>query len=482
MFTTAPRLRFAPSPTGFLHVGGARTALFNWLFARKTGGTLLLRIEDTDAARSTDDNTQVILDGLLWLGLDWDEGPHFQGAEIARHQHNADRLLAEAKAYRCFCTREELEAERKATVGGADLYKYDRRCGRLPPDEIEARLAGGMPFVIRFRMPDGEIAWEDAIHGRISFQGAELDDLVILRSDRTPIYNLAVVSDDITMRITHVIRGDDHISNTPKQIALYRALGAPIPVFGHVPMILGADGKKLSKRHGATAVGDYQHQGILPDAMRNFLGLLGWNPGDEREIMTAEEMAEAFTLEAIQKKPAIFDTTKLEWMNGQYISAMPTPDLVPLLARELLRMDVHFGAPDLLPPYIDAVKSRARTILQLAERVAVRLDSRWVRLDDKGTALIEKMGPAYGRSLRAALDCLRPLTDDGWTAEAILEALKRRAETEGIKLGDLLQPIRVAVTGSTVSESVNELLAVVGRSSALARLTGASSTNPSSPV
>ncbi len=482
MFTTAPRLRFAPSPTGFLHVGGARTALFNWLFARKTGGTLVLRIEDTDAARSTEENTQVILEGLLWLGLDWDEGPVFQGAEIARHQHNADRLLDEARAYRCFCTKEELEAQRKSTPGGADHYKYDRRCDRLPPAEISARVSRGMPCVIRFRMPDTEISWDDAIHGPISFQGAELDDLVILRSDRTPIYNLAVVSDDIAMRITHVIRGDDHISNTPKQIALYRALGAPIPIFGHVPMILGADGKKLSKRHGATAVGDYQNLGILPDAMRNFLALLGWNPGDDREIMTPTEMAAAFSLPAIQKKPAIFDTTKLEWMNGQYISAMPTNDLVPLIARQLTRMDVHFGPLELLPPYIDAVKSRARTILQLAERVAVRLDSRWVTFDDKGRALIEKMADGYGKSLRAALEALRPLGDEQWTAAPILAALTARAEADAVKLGDLLQPIRVALTGSTVSEPVNELLAVVGRSSSLARLTAASSTNPSFPA
>lgn len=473
MFTTAPRVRFAPSPTGYLHVGGARTALFNWLFARKTGGTFVLRIEDTDAARSTEENTQVILDGLRWLGLDWDEGPYFQGAEVSRHQHDADRLLAEDKGYRCFCTREELDAERKATPGGADSYKYDRRCDRLPTVELEARIARGMPFVIRFRMPDTEIAWNDAVHGPISFQGKELDDLVVLRSDRTPIYNLAVVSDDIAMRITHVLRGDDHISNTPKQIALYRALGAPVPIFGHVPMILGADGKKLSKRHGATAVGDYQHQGILPDAMRNFLGLLGWNPGDDREIMGSTEMADAFSLDAIQKKPAIFDTTKLEWMNGQYISLMPASGLVPLVVLELTKMGVTFGSVDLLPPYIEAVKSRARTMLQLAERVAVRLDPRWVRFDDKGLGLMKRMGGEYGSSLRAALEALRPLREDEWIAEPILEALKARAEADGMKLGDMLQPIRVAITGTTVSEPVNELLAVVGRSSSLARLAAA---------
>ena len=280
------RVRFAPSPTGYLHVGGARTALLNWLYARHVGGTFLLRIEDTDKERSSEEHTRVILEGLTWLGLDWDEELVFQGAGLKRHQELADRLLADGKAYM---------------------------------DE----------GAIRFRMPPGEIAWDDAVHGRISFQGQDLKDLIILRSDRTPIYNLAVVADDIHMRITHVLRGDDHISNTPKQIALYRALGADPPVFGHVPMINGPDGKKLSKRHGATAVGDYQHLGILPAAMRNFLALLGWSPGGDREIMTLDEMVQLFSFEGVQKKSAIFDTTKLEWMNGQYLSLATARRSVP---------------------------------------------------------------------------------------------------------------------------------------------------------
>ena len=473
MILATPRVRFAPSPTGYLHVGGARTALYNWLYARKTGGTFVLRIEDTDSERSTEENTQVILDGLTWLGLDWNEGPIFQGAEVERHRRDAERLLAEGKAYRCFCTREELEAQRKATPGGSENFKYDRRCDRLPAVEVEARVARGMPSVIRFRMPQEDIAWVDAVHDRISFHGRDLDDMVILRSDRTPIYNMAVVSDDIAMRITHVIRGDDHISNTPKQIALYQALGAPMPVFAHVPMILGTDGKKLSKRHGATAVGDYRDQGILPAAMRNFLALLGWSPGEDREIMSEEEMISLFSLEAIQKKPAVFDTTKLEWMNGQYLSRLPTAELVEPVARELTRMQVHFGGPHVLPPYIDAVKSRARTILEMAQRVAVRLDSRHVIIDDKGRKLKAKMGDLFLQSIKVAIETLNPLNDDSWGATTILQALTARAEQEGMKLGDLLQPIRVALTGSTVSEPVNELLVVVGRSSSLARLTRA---------
>jgi glutamyl-tRNA synthetase len=464
------RVRFAPSPTGYLHVGGARTALYNWLYARKTGGTFVLRIEDTDAERSSDAHTKVILDGLTWLGLDWDEGPVFQGAAVARHRADADRLLAAGLAYRCFCTREELEAQRKAAPGGADTFTYDRRCDRLAPDEIAARVARGVPFALRFRMPREEVAWDDAVHGRIAFQGRDLDDLVILRSDRTPIYNLAVVSDDIAMRITHVIRGDDHISNTPKQIALYRALGAPIPVFAHVPMILGADGKKLSKRHGATAVGDYQDRGILPAAMRNFLALLGWSPGEDREIMTSEEMTAYFSLEAIQKKPAIFDTAKLEWMNGQYLSRIPSDELTAPVARELDRMGVAFGDPARLARYIDAVKSRARTVLEMAERVAVRLDARFATLDEKGRKLRDKMGDGFGRSLDAATAALRPIGPSEWNAEPILAALTACATAEGLKLGDLLQPIRVAITGTTVSEPVNELLEVVGREESLKRL------------
>src|SRR5882762_2398772 len=333
------RVRFAPSPTGYLHVGGARTALFNWLFARKSGGTFLLRIEDTDKARSTDEHTQVILDGLKWLGLDWDDKPIFQGARIGRHQQVADKLLKADKAYM---------------------------------DE----------GTIRLRVPPGEIAWDDAVHGRISFQGADIKDFVILRSDRSPLYNFAVVVDDIDMKITHVIRGDDHISNTPKQIAVYRALGAPLPVFGHVPMIHGPDGKKLSKRHGATAVGDYKGLGILPQAMRNFLALLGLSPAGDREIMSKEELQNLFSLDGILKKPAVFDTTKLEWMNGQYLTAKSAEELYPLVKPELAKVGLN-GNKDAVLNVITAVKTRSRTTLDVARQVAVRLDERFVTLDEK---------------------------------------------------------------------------------------------------
>jgi glutamyl-tRNA synthetase len=467
-----PRVRFAPSPTGYLHVGGARTALFNWLFAKKTGGTFVLRIEDTDKERSTEAHTQVILDGLAWLGVTWDEGPFFQGGYVPRHRADAERLLSEGKAYRCFCTAAELDAQRKAAEGSKAGFRYDRRCLHLPPAEIDRRLAAGAPFVIRFLMPDGEIAWDDAVHSRISFQGVDLDDFVILRTDGTPIYNLAVVSDDIEMRITHVIRGDDHISNTPKQIALYHALGAQAPIFAHVPMILGADGKKLSKRHGATAVGDYQDQGILPLAMRNFLALLGWSPGEDREILPEAEMIQLFSLDGIQKKPAVFDTTKLEWMNGQYLSALPAAELLAPVEHHLAEMGVRHEGKDLLP-LIDAVKARSRTLLDIARQVAVRVDAARVTRDAKGDQLVAKMGPSFAENLGLVVEALSAVGAGQWTPETLVDALKAAADTHGRKLGDVMQPVRVVLTGSTVSEPVNELLAVVGREESLARLRAA---------
>jgi len=420
------RVRFAPSPTGYLHVGGARTALFNWLFARKSGGTFLLRIEDTDKARSTDEHTQVILDGLKWLGLDWDEQPIFQGARIARHQEMADKLLKEDNAY---------------------------------VDE----------GTIRLRVPPGEIAWDDAVHGRISFQGEDIKDFVILRSDRSPLYNFAVVVDDIDMQITHVLRGDDHISNTPKQIAAYRALGASLPVFGHVPMINGPDGKKLSKRHGATAVGDYQHLGILPEAMRNFLALLGWSPGGDREILSMEELRSLFSLEGILKKPSVFDTTKLEWMNGQYLSAKTAEELYPIVQPQVTELGLD-GRKDAVLKAIAAVKARSRTTLDIARQVAVRLDAKFVTFDDKATKEIAKDAASYRGALAASITALQSVD---WTPQAIEQALRTVADQKGLAAGKIFQPIRIALTGGTVSEPVNELLYVVGKDAALQRLEAA---------
>ena len=424
------RVRFAPSPTGYLHVGGARTALFNWLFARREGGKFLLRVEDTDKARSTDEHTQVILDGLTWLGLDWDESPIFQGARIARHQQVADDLLKQGKAY--------IEED-----------------------------------AIRLRVPPGELSWEDAVHGRISFKGEDIRDFVILRKDRSPLYNFAVVVDDIDMQISHVIRGDDHISNTPKQLAVYRALGASPPIFGHVPMIHGMNGKKLSKREGAAAVGDYQNLGILPEAMRNFLALLGWSPGGDREIMSMEELRSLFTLEGILKKPAVFDTTKLEWMNGQYLTAKSAEQLAPLVEPELARLGLN-GNRDAVLKAIAVVKTRSRTTLDVARQVAVRLDGKFLTLDEKAQREIAKDPAGYHASLAASVVALLNAPD--WTPESLEKVLRDLAEERNVAAGKIFQPIRIALTGGTVSEPVNELLAVVGKEAALRRLEAASLT------
>lgn len=469
---TVPRVRFAPSPTGYLHVGGARTALFNWLFARRHDGVFVLRIEDTDKERSTEAHTQVILDGLRWLGITWDEGPFFQGSYAERHRADAERLLASGHAYKDFLTAEELDAERARVKARGGVFRYHRAAMELPAEEQARREAVGLPYAIRFAMPEGEIAWDDAVHGRISWQGDDLDDFIILRSDGSAIYNMAVVSDDIAMNITHVLRGDDHVSNTPKQIALYRALGHEPPIFGHVPMILGLDGKKLSKRHGATAVGDYQDMGILPEAMRNFLALLGWSPGGDREILTHSELTNEFSLEQIQSKPAVFDTTKLEWMNGQYLSAMDSAELLPAVRRQLDRMGIETGARN-LSPVIDAVKTRSRTVLHVAEQVAVRIDASRIVRDEKGAALVVKMGDRFAANLRLDHEALERIPDFDWLPPALEGALRTVAEANGLKLGDVMQPVRVALTGGTVSEPVHELLAVVGRDESLRRIMAA---------
>jgi glutamyl-tRNA synthetase len=428
LFPMPVRVRFAPSPTGYLHVGGARTALFNWLFARREAGKFLLRIEDTDKARSTDENTQVILVGLTWLGLDWDEPPIFQGARLARHQQVADQLLKEGKAY--------MEED-----------------------------------AIRLRVPPSELAWDDAVHGRISFKGEDIRDFVILRSDRSPLYNFAVVVDDIDMKITHVLRGDDHISNTPKQLAVYRALGSVTPIFGHVPMIHGPDGKKLSKRHGATAVGDYQHLGILPEAMRNFLALLGWSPGGDREIMSKEDLRDLFSLDGILKKPSVFDTTKLEWMNGQYLTAKSADELLPLVEPELAKVGLN-GNQNAVLKVITAVKTRSRTTLDVARQVAVRLDARFVTLDEKAQKEIAKDPTGYRASLAASVVALKNAPE--WSPASLEKVLRDLAEERNVPAGKIFQPIRIALTGGTVSEPVNELLSVVGKEAALRRLEAAS--------
>ncbi len=467
----APRVRFAPSPTGYLHVGGARTALFNWLFARGTGGVFVLRIEDTDRERSSDAMTQAILDGMAWLGLDWDEGPFHQADGFDRHRADCLRLLGEGKAYRCFCTPEALAAKREALK---NEYRYDRACYAIPSDESGRRAAAGEPFTVRFRVPEGVTEWDDVVHGVTTFDNASIEDFIILRTAGTPIYNLAVVSDDVDMRITHVVRGDDHIANTPKQILLYRALAAPVPTFAHLPMILGPDGKKLSKRHGATAVGDYAGMGILPEALFNFLALLGWNPGDEREVMGHDELVETFSLERINKKAAVFDTEKLLWMNGQYLARTPAEALLPLAGPQLVAEGLVSPADlEARPPWlltlVDLLKVRARSWLDVAPQARALLGET-VEYDEAAVAK-QWRDPATAERLLAVREALAGV--EPWTPEAIEPVLRAVAERVGVGLGKVAQPLRVALTGSAASPGIDQVLWLMGREKALRRIDSA---------
>jgi glutamyl-tRNA synthetase len=456
-------------------VGGARTALFNWLYARKYGGQFLLRVEDTAKARSTEESTRAIYDGLQWLGLNWDEDVVHQGANLERHQRDVERLLSTNAAYRCFCTPEELDERRRAAEANKESFKYDRRCDRLPANEVARRIAAGVPFAVRFRVPDGDTAWDDLVHETIAFPNKDIEDFVILRSDGTPIYNMAVVSDDIAMAITLVMRGDDHISNTPKQILLYRALGAELPQFAHVPMIHGLDGKKLSKRHGATAVGDYRHLGILPSAMVNFLALLGWSPGGDREVMMLDEMVEAFSTDGLQKKAAIFDPRKLEWMNGQHLSRTPAGELEPLVTPLLLEAGLA-SAADLAArrewylALIDLLKIRARAVGDIV-RQAVPYFAGDIPYEEQAARQQWKDPAATAELLRATRDRLASL--EPWEPDVMERALRELAEERGVAAGKIFQPLRVALTGMSASPGIFEVLVMMGRALALRRLDNA---------
>ena len=474
MRPVAPRLRFAPSPTGFLHVGGARTALFNWLYARKYGGTFLLRVEDTDRARSTDDSTRAIFEGLTWLGLDWDEEVVFQGANLARHQRDAHQLLESGRAYRDFTTAAELDRLRKEAEERGEVFAFDRRLADLSDAELATRMGRGDPYTVRFRVPDGTTSWNDLVHGTIAFPNKDIDDFIILRSDQTPIYNHAVVSDDIDMGITLVMRGDDHISNTPKQILLYQALGASLPSFGHLPMIHGPDGKKLSKRHGATAVGDYQHLGILPSAMRNFLALLGWSPGGDREVMSQGELVSLFSAEGLLKKAAVFDIKKLEWMNGQHLTLQPIGELDatlrPFLVAAGLATDAELTTRrDWWLTLLELLRVRARTVNELV-RLAQPYFGDTLRYDESAVAKHWKDAPATAELLDAVAT---ELDATPWTAADLEPALRTLADTRGVGTGKLFQPLRVALTGLAESPGIFDVLTVLGRDRSLGRIRAA---------
>ncbi len=469
------RVRFPPSPTGYLHVGGARTALFNWLFARKHGGVFVLRIEDTDRARSKPEHTETILHALRWLGLDWDEGPFFQSDGVERHRADAEALLAAGKAFRDFTTPEELAAELARTQPHGGIV--DRRLARkmaeaLPPGDAEERAQTGEAHAIRFLVPAGEIIWDDMVHGPMRFENAEIDDLVILRSDGSPTYNLAATSDDADERITHVIRGDDHLSNTPKQILLYEALGKPVPTFGHVPMILGSDGKRLSKRHGATAVGEYERRGVLPAAMVNFLALLGWSPGDDREHMPVDELIEAFTMERVLKKSSIFDLDKLAWLGGQHFNGLPAAELAPGLTERLVEAGVADESKlqarqDWFYELIELLKTRARTMNDLVDQ-AVPFVAEELELDQDAVEEHWLKEPEeVGERLK---ELTRRLEASSWDEATLEGVIRGYAEELNVGAGRVIHPVRVAITGRSASPGIFEVLRLMGKDLVIKRL------------
>jgi len=453
------KLRFAPSPTGFLHVGGARTAIFNLLHARHFGGSMLLRIEDTDVERSRQHHAEQIVSSLQWLGVEWDEGPIYQSDRLQRYRERAEELVTDGKAYRCYCTVEELEAERVEAEHAGKTWRYSGRC----------RIAAGMgetqegPHVIRFKVTPGVIEFHDLIRGDVAFEGDLIDDFVLLRSDSNPTYHLSVVVDDIDMEITHVARGDDHLSNTPKHILLFRAFDADVPTFAHLPLILGSDRKRLSKRTGATSAEEYREMGIVPEALFNFLTLLGWSPGEDREIFSKSDASQTFDLRDVNKAPAVFDPEKLLWMNGQYLMRMTAeqiyPHLVPFLGDAPRTLEE-------LRPIIELHKMRARTLKELADQTTFyfsddfEYDADAAKKHLKGDDLAVRM-----TELRDALASTDPF--DVATTEQALRAL---ADARGVSAGKLIHPLRLALTGRGASPPIFDVAVVLGKQRTLARL------------
>ncbi len=453
------RTRFAPSPTGYLHVGGARTALFSWLYARHHGGRFVLRIEDTDVERSTPESVQAILDGMAWLDLDYDEGPYFQTQRFDRYRQALQQLLATDRAYPCYCSKERLETLRETQMRNKEKPRYDGHCRHLPlaPEGADA--------VVRFKNPEhGAVVVDDLIRGRVVFQNQELDDLIIARTDGTPTYNFCVVVDDLDMRITHVIRGDDHLNNTPRQMNILQALGAEPPHYAHVSMILGDDGKRLSKRHGAVSVLQFQQDGVLPEALCNHLIRLGWAHGDQ-ELFTRTEMIRLFDIGAVNHAAASFNADKLLWLNQHYMKQAEPARLAVLLETHLMGLGVQLDAGPALPALVLALRERVKTLAELAEQ------SRHFFVDYPAyeTTLLDKhLTPEASAALHDLRARFETLT--AWTAPAIHEALQHIAEQRGLKLGKLAQPLRVMLTGGTVSPPIDITAALTGRARCLARM------------
>ena len=454
------RTRFAPSPTGDLHIGGARTALFNWLLARHEKGTFVLRIEDTDVARSTQESIQVILGAMTWLGMDWDEGPHYQTERLALYREAAERLLKIGKAYRCYCSPEELETKREAAFKAGLKPKYDRTCldrTSMPPDR---------PYAIRFLSPDeGTTMVDDLIQGQVTFDNAELDDLIILRSDGLPTYNFSVVIDDATMEITHVIRGNDHLNNTPRQIQMYQALGYPLPRFGHVSMILGPDKKKLSKRHGAQSVLEYQKMGYVPQAVVNYLVRLGWAHGDQEEF-TREELIEKFTLEAVGKSAAAINPGKLDWLNSQYIKRMALDELTEAVRPFIEARGYPVKDPVLLKKAVRSLQERVKTLVELAD-VSGFYFCEEIVYDEKAAQKFLR-GEATAEIFQETIGALSK--EESLDKGKAHEVIQRLAETRGGALVNVAQPLRVALTGKTVSPPIDEVIDTLGKAVVIKRL------------
>ncbi|MFN3388788.1 MAG: glutamate--tRNA ligase [Allosphingosinicella sp.] len=455
--------RFAPSPTGFLHIGGARTALFNWLYARRHGGRFLLRIEDTDKARSTQAAIDAILDGMRWLGLDWDGHEYYQSQFAARHAEVANELLARGHAYKCWMSQEELAAQRERAKAERRPFRTDSRWRDCGGEEGEG------PFVLRLKAPrEGETVIEDRVQGRVAVQNAELDDFVLLRSDGSPTYMLAVVVDDHDMGVTHVVRGDDHLNNAFRQLVIVRAMGWPEPVYAHVPLIHGQDGAKLSKRHGAVGVDSYRDElGMLPETVFNYLLRLGWGHGDE-EIISREDAVRWFDLDGVGRSPSRFDMKKLENLNGHYIREASDGRLAGLVARRvaaLIGRDLATGEIELLARAMPELKPRAKTLDELAEGATFLFRTRPLDMDEKAASLLE--GGAADR-LALVHDALAALTD--WTQEATEQAVREVAEEAGVKLGQVAQPLRAALTGRATSPGIFDVLVLLGREESLARI------------
>jgi len=451
--------RFAPSPTGMLHIGGVRTALFSWLYARRHGGRFILRVEDTDRERSTDEAVRVILEGMRWLGLNEDEGPFYQTQRYDRYRAVIAQLLEQGLAYRCYCSKEELDAMREGQMARKEKPRYDGRWR----DSTATPPAGVTP-VIRFKNPtSGEVVVDDLVHGRTVFSNEELDDLIIQRSDGNPTYNFCVVVDDFDMGVTHVIRGDDHLNNTPRQINMLKALGATPPAYAHVPMILGADGAKLSKRHGAVSVLEYQKEGFLPDALLNYLVRLGWSHGDQ-EVFTREEMIAAFDIAHVGKAASAFNPEKLLWLNQQHIMKAPRAVLVAALREQLAMLDITTTDDALCGGVVEALRERAKTMKEMA--ASSLFFFREPVMDEKAVAKhLTPEAKALLGELRAAFAAVGE-----WAAPALHAALQAFAEARSLGLGKVAQPLRVAITGGTVSPPIDATLAVLGRERVLQRL------------